>query len=78
MSWFRRRRSGGGATAQAQAPEVACPHTSLVPHWDSMDDIGHEERASEYRCDSCQQAFTREDATVLRATEAERLRSLLS
>ena len=78
MSWFSRRRSSQGAGAQDSAPEVVCPHTSLVPHWDSMEDIGHEDRASEYRCDSCHQSFSRQDANVLRATEAERLRSALS
>jgi hypothetical protein len=41
--------------------EESCPHTALVPHWDNPADMGVKERA-EYRCESCGQTFSYEDA----------------
>jgi hypothetical protein len=50
-----------------------CPHGVLMPRWDSVDDIGHEERATSYVCEACQETFTPEEAQVLRESMAERL-----
>ncbi len=38
--------------------EVSCPHTVLLSRWDSVADMGHEERASGYTCEACQAQFT--------------------
>jgi hypothetical protein len=55
---------------------VTCPHVSLVPQWDSVADMGQEEKASGFTCAACGQRFTPEEARALRQTEADRLRQL--
>ena len=58
-------------------PSVAsgpCLHITLVPKWDTVADMGHEDRASGYSCDSCGQSFTAAEGRALRESEAERLR----
>jgi len=42
-------------------PERECPHTSLVPHWDSLEDMGKSEKAT-YRCEACSRVFSAEEA----------------
>lgn len=54
--------------------EVTCPHLALTPRWDSVDDIGHEERATGYHCESCGRDFSAADARRLRSSEGDRLR----
>lgn len=64
-------------TDRAGPPPLAdgsCPHTALVPGWDSVADMGHEERSTGYTCEACQQQFTAEAGRVLQQTEAARLR----
>ena len=55
---------------------VACPHTTLIPHWDKPEDLGHEAQVSSYTCDACKQSFTAQEGKTLRQTEAERVRHL--
>lgn len=45
---------------------VECPHVILSPRWDSVADIGHEDRAVGYRCIGCNQQFTVEEAEKIR------------
>jgi hypothetical protein len=71
------RRVQNDTKAKA-VPTVACPHVSLVPHWDSVEDMGHEERATSFICDACHQAFTPQVAAALRRTETERLNKKLT
>lgn len=72
MSWLSRIM--GRKSADATPPIVVqCPHVTLVPHWDSAADMGHEDRASSYKCDSCGNTFQPAEARELRRTEAERL-----
>jgi hypothetical protein len=52
---------------------IECPHGSLLPRWDSIDDIGHEERAVSFVCEACGEAFTPHDAWKLRESAADRL-----
>ncbi len=61
-------------TEQAAASEQQCPHTALVPRWDSAEDMGKMERVSRYVCESCQRSFSREEGEAMRAEETERLR----
>ena len=61
--------------AAAAAP---CPHTALTAHWDSVADMGNDEKATSYTCQSCNQSFTPAEGRALRATEAERVRRELS
>lgn len=72
MSWLSRIM--GRKSEQATAPiDVQCPHVTLVPHWDKAEDMGHEDKATSYRCDACSSTFAPAEATELRRTEAERL-----
>jgi hypothetical protein len=59
------------STAVVEAP--ACPHVTLVPHWDKLADMGINDKASSFICESCGKTFTPEQARELRETEAERL-----
>ena len=61
-----------------EADATECPHMTLVARWDSADDIGHEDRASSFRCEACGREFTLDEATHLRATEAQRLRERIA
>lgn len=53
-----------------------CQHVSLVPQWDSVADMGHEDKASGFTCVACGQHFSPQATRVLRETEADRLRQL--
>jgi hypothetical protein len=44
-----------------------CSHASLRPRWDSVNDIGHDDRATSFVCESCQESFTPEQAQALRS-----------
>jgi methionyl-tRNA synthetase len=50
-----------------------CPHASMTARWDSVEDIGHDERATAYICESCGESFSPEEAAELRRSEVERL-----
>lgn len=62
--------------AVAEAP-LECPHSVLVPRWDSVQDMGIEEKATRYMCEACHQMFSREEATALQKSIAERLNASL-
>jgi hypothetical protein len=51
-----------------------CLHGVLVPRWDNVADMGKDERATSYRCDSCGKDFTPEEAQGLWARAVEQLR----
>ncbi len=58
-------------TRQQQVTEVAqepidCPHTILLPRWDRIEDMGDEDKAIEFVCESCGAHFTAEVAKGLR------------
>ena len=57
--------------------EVVCLHTSTAPQWDSPGDMGHEDRASRFVCAACGETFTPSQFEALRATEGERVRSVV-
>jgi hypothetical protein len=48
----------------------------LTPRWDSLDDIGHEDRATSFHCESCDRFFSLEETQELRRNEAERIRRI--
>ena len=62
-----------GSAKAAPVVEALCPHTALVPRWDSADDIGHEDRTTVYVCEACHETFTPEEAAALRDTAVARL-----
>jgi len=81
MSFLSKLFGRGSATAEREKERSAaamCPHTTLVPRWDNVADIGHEERATGYRCEGCGATFTRAEAEALRRQEAERLRETVA
>lgn len=61
--------------SKAESSERGCLHTVLLPHWDRIEDMGHADRATSFRCQSCNEQFTPEQAQRLQQTEAERLRA---
>lgn len=71
MKLLRRRRSDAPPEPMEQ-PE--CEHITLIPSWDSAEDIGHQDRVSMYRCEACGREFSLDAAERLRETEAARLR----
>lgn len=79
MSWLKKLR---GSREDAPGPAVVnpptCPHATLIPRWESADEIGREDLASGFRCDACGEEFTPDQAAFLRATEAARIRQNLN
>jgi hypothetical protein len=69
MSFLRKL---SGKESEQDAPELpavsheqavsSCPHTALVPRWDSIEDMGKEDRATSYFCQGCERTFTPEEA----------------
>ena len=53
---------------------VECPHAALVPKWDSVQDMGIEDKATSFACDACGQVFTPDEARALRESLSERLK----
>lgn len=78
MSWLKKLRGDRDEGSTESVPPPACPHYVLVPRWESVADMGKEDLASGFRCDACRREFSPEEAQVLRATEAERVRNLVS
>ena len=66
---------GDTATIEQEPEHTNCPHTTLTPSWDSVADMGNEEKVTSYTCQGCGQQFTRAEGQALRRSEAERLQS---
>ena len=66
-------RQKGEAQQTPEESDQECIHGVLVPHWDSADDIGKDDRVTWYRCQSCYAMFSREDGERLMAEAANRL-----
>lgn len=63
----------------ATTPVVStCLHTVLLPRWDAVDDMGQEDKVSGFSCQACGESFSADEGRALRATESERLRTLLT
>jgi hypothetical protein len=73
----RARKPAVVDTPEAGAANPPCPHATLVPRWGSVSEMGQEDKATGYDCDSCKQSFTAEQGRDLRRTEAERLKRTL-
>jgi len=54
-------------TTEAERSEPSCPHATLVPHWDSIGDIGNPEKVTHYTCRACKATFSLADVKRLRA-----------
>lgn len=75
MKLFQKNDEGQTADA-TEAPK--CEHVTLIPRWDSAEDIGHADRVASYRCESCGAEFTLEQSELLRATEQARVQQRLA
>jgi hypothetical protein len=76
MSWFKFGRTKA-PQPETTAVDAPCLHAALAPRWDRGEDIGHEDRATSFRCDSCGTTFTPAEERHMREDEAERLREML-
>ena len=74
MRFFRRGKGESGGSQAVEAISETCEHVLLVPHWDSPENMGIEDKATSYRCNSCEESFTRDEEEILRATETDRIR----
>ena len=71
-----KQTSAQSETAVMESPP--CPHGILTARWDSAADMGHEDRATEYVCASCNETFSPEEARALRAAIGEKMIELTS
>jgi hypothetical protein len=74
MGLFGRKKNQ--PTLVEDKPE--CLHIGLVARWDSVDDMGNEEKATSYLCPSCNAEFAPDEARSIMATQADRLREDLA
>lgn len=78
MGLFDRLFGGGKAKQQALAVEAPpCPHSVLVPRWDSVEDMGKADKATRYMCEACHEMFTPQQARELQESIAERMQESL-
>jgi hypothetical protein len=69
---------GDAATAaRDEFATVNCPHTTLTPRWDSVEDMGNDEKATGFQCQACGESFTPAEGLELRRHEAERAQDVL-
>lgn len=72
---FGRRTSDDRHHTQPEASGHAdCAHVAMTARWDSVDDMGHEDRATSFVCDACHQTLTPAEAQQARSGAASRLR----
>lgn len=69
------KREDAQPPGEAPVSQLECLHGVLLPHWASLDDLGHEDRVESYSCEACNDTFSPEEGERLLAEEAERLRS---
>jgi hypothetical protein len=72
MGLFRKNRDEQSDIAVLE-PERDCLHVALTARWDNLDDMGREDLASAWVCQSCNDVFTPAEVARLRATEASRI-----
>lgn len=51
--------------APSATDDVVCYHKMLTARWDSTDDIGKEERATSFQCESCGESFSGDEGRRL-------------
>jgi len=71
MGLFGRKKSQQ-QTLLEDKPE--CLHIGLTARWDSVDDMGNEDKATSFVCQTCSAEFTPEQAREIRASQADQLR----
>ena len=51
--------------AHPDAAGVTCSHTTLTARWDRLEDIGKEQLASSFACESCRTSFSGDEGRQL-------------
>jgi len=70
---FGKLFGGKKQTAAVLTETPECPHAVLVARWDSVQDMGKEDKATHFMCEACHQMFTPEEAVELRQGIADKL-----
>jgi hypothetical protein len=74
MGLFGRKRNESTLTTE----KPPCLHMALTARWDSIDDMGNEDKATSFVCTTCNAEFTPQEAREIRASQAEQLRKDLA
>jgi hypothetical protein len=74
MSWLR-KKDRQREEVKDPAEEAVCEHITLIPRWDSVEDMGNEELATHYICESCGVTLSASEAAEVRMTQRERIQS---
>ena len=78
MSMFKKLFGKSEEKPAAEQPQVVCLHTVLLPRWDSVDDMGKQDRITGYSCQSCGETFTALEGRTLQSKEGDRIQELIS
>ena len=62
LSFFTRRKDAQAAPS----PHLECLHPILSARWDSVQDIGNEDKITSYRCAECGVEFSVKEAEEIR------------
>jgi hypothetical protein len=54
---------------QAATDVPPCPHTTLTPRWDAVDDMGKMDRVTRFICESCHAELTPAEAEAVHVPE---------
>jgi hypothetical protein len=57
----------GGKKESIGLETPPCPHAVLLPRWDSVADMGIEDRVTSFTCESCHEVFSPGDARELQS-----------
>jgi hypothetical protein len=76
MKLFGRRNEPQDAHEEHEA--APCEHMVRTPTWDRAEDVGREDLASGYRCETCGANLSSRDVARIQATESERLKRRVS
>ena len=74
---FGRKAQQETVTKSREEIQAECSHATLLGRWDSVDDMGKEDKAVRFVCDSCHAEFSPEDTERIREGHATRLREQL-
>lgn len=79
MGFLNKLFGKGESATMAGQPETTttCLHTSLTGRWDSVEDMGNENKVTGWSCQSCGQTFTPAEGRALRRSEADRVKQEL-
>lgn len=71
---FGRKSQQATVTKSREEIQAECTHTTLLGRWDSVEDMGKEDKAVRFVCDSCHAEFSPEETERIREGHSTRLR----